>query len=63
MKIIYDRHGNIEISSFRLGIDGMDDATYKFLNKPLIKMELLKNEKVYHGLRLLNIKDGLKFLK
>ena len=41
------------------GIDGMDDATYKFLNKPLIKMELLKNEKVYHGLRLLNIKDGL----
>ena len=28
------------------------------LDKPKIK-ELLKNEKVYHGLRLLNIKDGL----
>ena len=58
---IYERSFMIGMETLRYrplgwGIDGMDDATFKFLNKPLIKMELLKNEKVYHGLRLLNIK-------
>ena len=61
---IYERSLMVGIETLKYrplgwGIDGMDNATFNFLDKPKIKKELSKNEKVYHGLRLLNIKDGL----